>query len=1259
MANQQADGNIIIDTQIDSKGFEADSKEMRQAVKQLGSKMESLGPVFQKAISGNASALSTFKGEADTLQDTISSIEDKMSEIADKEYPLQEYTRVNTEIEKTEKELDKLKSKQAELKALGKDKSTSNEYKSVQKELSKTESKMDSLKAKAAALDEGPLKKYYEELTKVADARDKAIKESNSVINNPKSTDRDKGIAKKKALKAEETFAFEKYSLDIGYSKQLKEAEALDTELAELNRKYTEQKSRLEELKSSGAIDGETEAWKKVQHGIDVAENDLQEYKNQKQQLENSGQATVKGVDTQAYKEMNTQLQKSKNKLGEMNNEASKANGFAARLKGAFSKVAGVVGAGLKKGMTAFIGKIKSAHKASDGIHKKFLKIGLALVGMRGLMGGIKQLVSSAMSSNEQLQNQLTTVKGVLGQAIAPIINVLIKGLATLVTFADRLYSIFTGMSLISKYNAKQTAKASSNLGSAASNAKKLTRQLAGFDELNVLSDSSSDSSGGGGGGDTATFDPVDLSAEMQDFIDQFKKLWSEGDFEGIGALISSKIVGVLQGINWDDIKKKAFKGGKSFAEILNGLFEYSDTDGNTLMSSIGKTIGEAFNTLLSVVDGFAANLHWANLGYELANGISTTITSIDWKLLFKTAIDLGEGFGDYINGIFEYKDKDGNSLAKNLGKGLSNAIHAAFLFVMGFVETINWQNIGKAIADFIQGIDWVQLTDDLLTLISDLCIALLDACIGLIEGIDWAKAVDDLFAMIGKIFTSVDWAGLASKLSQLLGDLVGAAFAILGQLTIDIAEFVQKIIDSIKDYFSQYFSWDDEPADVINGLLKGIGDAIKNVGTWIDEHIIQPFLEGVRKGFGIHSPSTVMAEIGGYLIDGLKNGIGNIWNKIKEKFTEFKTSVTTWFSDRATDFKNKGSGLIEKVKEGIGNIWSTIKENFDTFKTNLSNWFTGKAETFKKFGSNTVSKIKTGIGSIWGSFKEKFDTFKTNLSNWFSGKAETFKKFGSNTISKIKSGIGNIWSSIKEKFDAFKTNLSNWFSGKAESFKSLGKNIIAGIKKGITDKIGEIKTALTNGLSSALTSVKKLLGIHSPSRVFRDEVGQFIALGIGTGITGNMQEVVKDTATLAGAIQNELNSKEYAIKPISADGANVITAGMDSFAGIITDGFTRLIDRLESIARGVSFTMPIAANIVPYHSKDSNSIDWHTLLEDSNDDLISALMQISQMQTDELRQIIEGLDLTVNVDDRAITDMVIKEIKRRTLVTKKNPLLT
>ena len=99
----QADGSIIVDTEIDAQGFRAGSAELQRAIKSLNTKIEALGPTFQKALSGNTSAISTFDSKVAALESTISQLEAKLESLGNTRVPTEDYQWLTTEIEKAEK----------------------------------------------------------------------------------------------------------------------------------------------------------------------------------------------------------------------------------------------------------------------------------------------------------------------------------------------------------------------------------------------------------------------------------------------------------------------------------------------------------------------------------------------------------------------------------------------------------------------------------------------------------------------------------------------------------------------------------------------------------------------------------------------------------------------------------------------------------------------------------------------------------------------------------------------------------------------------------------------------------------------------------------------------------------------------------------------------------------------------------------------------------------------------------------------------
>lgn len=106
-----------------------------------------------------------------------------------------------------------------------------------------------------------------------------------------------------------------------------------------------------------------------------------------------------------------------------------------------------------------------------------------------------------------------------------------------------------------------------------------------------------------------------------------------------------------------------------------------------------------------------------------------------------------------------------------------------------------------------------------------------------------------------------------------------------------------------------------------IEGLLSGIVDALANIGTWINDHIFKPFIDGFKNAFGIHSPSTVMQEQGGFIIEGLLNGICSAWQRVTAFFQPAVEGIKQIFNGLNTFFQGVFAGNWSQVWSGIVGI--------------------------------------------------------------------------------------------------------------------------------------------------------------------------------------------------------------------------------------------------------------------------------------------------------------------------------------------------
>lgn len=247
---------------------------------------------------------------------------------------------------------------------------------------------------------------------------------------------------------------------------------------------------------------------------------------------------------------------------------------------------------------------------------------------------------------------------------------------------------------------------------------------------------------------------------------------------------------------------------------------------------------------------------------------------------------------------------------------------------------------------------------------------------------------------------------------------------------------------------------------NIISGLLNGITEFFGNAKQWVKEHIFEPFINGFKSLFGIHSPSTVMAELGGYIIAGLCNAVSDGIEKVKEIFekvlekiqsvfskvdewfgekfqkardniNEIFSNIGNWFSDRWEEIKNIFHSVGEWFGERFRNAWDNITDIF----SGIGNWF-----------SDRWSDITTALSDVGEWFRDKFQNAWNNITGIFNGIGQWFSNRW-NDITSVFSGVGDWFS---EKFQSAYNNITNIFSGIGDWFSGIWSNISDGAKEGV-----------------------------------------------------------------------------------------------------------------------------------------------------------------------------------------------------------------
>lgn len=559
---------------------------------------------------------------------------------------------------------------------------------------------------------------------------------------------------------------------------------------------------------------------------------------------------------------------------------------------------------GLVKMTTGMFGIHKSANKTTLSL-KNLVKYGLGIRTLYALFGkmrsavaeGFKNLaqysgstnkdISSLMSSMTQLKNSFATAFAPILSAVAPALNYLIGLLNTAVTAIAQFMAALTGKSTVVKATKVQQdyAKSLKKTGSAAKEAK---GELAAFDKLNVKkADSSSGSGGGGGVSPSQMFETTPIESSIKGMADKIRSLIKAQDWTGLGAYLAQGINAGLQkvydAINWDHVGPKITAFVNAFTQTFNSLVKNIDWD------LMGRTVGAGLNTLVNTLNLLVDGIDWVQLGSKIAEGFNGFVDEVNWE---------------------------------NLGKLFVAKFNIVFQTLLGFVTTFDWSKAGTALGKGINGaianIDLKSYAQAISRLAKGICDGISAA---LIET-DWQEAGEK----IAEGLATIDYAGIAASLFYGLG----AALASLGEFLYGL---FHDSIESMNSYFTEYAK--QAGGDWGAGILNGIIDAVKDIGNWIKEHVFQPFLNGFKDAFGIHSPSTVMAEMGGYLIEGLKKGITDMLPSLNEVIESLKQAV----NGLITFINGTFSGDWGKAWEGIKDIFKGVFNGIVSIAENAVNY--------------------------------------------------------------------------------------------------------------------------------------------------------------------------------------------------------------------------------------------------------------------------------------------------------------------------------
>lgn len=306
--------------------------------------------------------------------------------------------------------------------------------------------------------------------------------------------------------------------------------------------------------------------------------------------------------------------------------------------------------------------------------------------------------------------------------------------------------------------------------------------------------------------------------------------------------------------------------------------------------------------------------------------------------------------------------------------------------------------------------------------------------------------------------------------------------------------------------------------------IMTALTAIITGIQTFIT--IITPLLQA-----GIQNIQTIF-QTAATIISTVWNGL---WNTISTVAQGAWTIIATVISTALAVIQ----GIIQLALAVVNGNWSAAWSAIQGIVSAVWGGIQGVVSAGIGMVSGVVSAACSTIRSVWAALWNGVGSIVSSVWGGIVG-----------TVSNMVGRVGSVVSGIGGTVRSAVSGAGSWLV-------SAGRNIIQGLINGITGMVGSLYSSITNALSGLVDKAKNALGIHSPSRVFRDEVGVMVGRGMALGIDDSAHVVSRSMDSLVSTMS--LSDADW-----SKTGRLNVTAGTGANAG---DGDLReLIAAVESL---------------------------------------------------------------------------------------------
>ena len=358
---------------------------------------------------------------------------------------------------------------------------------------------------------------------------------------------------------------------------------------------------------------------------------------------------------------------------------------------------------------------------------------------------------------------------------------------------------------------------------------------------------------------------------------------------------------------------------------------------------------------------------------------------------------------------------------------------------------------------------------------------------------------ISSLVSMVGALVLTIQTAGgLTGALGLLtaamsinpitliigaIGALV-AAFIYLWNTSEGFRNFWINMWENVTSFFQN--AWNV----IVSFVTQTIPQMISDIGTWFSE---------------------LPSKIGEWLsvtLNNIKLWVNEMWVSFIEMCSNILNTITEWFSQLPYKIGYCLTNALAATLQWSANMVNSIMQMCIKILDTIVVWFSQLPNKIWSFLTSAFERTSTWAMNMWNKFIEMCRNVLNSIGEWFSQLPSKIWSYLTQAIQRAGEFANNMRNKASEAGRWFSDTLINIVSQIPSKMINIGKNIVQGVWNGIQSMASTFTNNVKNFFSGIVNSAKSALGIHSPSREMRDEVGKWIPAGVGVGIERAMPDL-------------------------------------------------------------------------------------------------------------------------------------------------------